>query len=67
MVALAAPPEPPPPQPPPPPPPDPSGNDESFIEFLGADDVGDTAWWDYLKRSEPGSANPPPPPQGNKQ
>ena len=32
--------------------------DEDFIEFLGADDVGDAAWWEFLKKSgsEPGNA-----------
>ena len=32
--------------------PTPTPNDE-FIEFLGADDVGDAAWWDFLKNSAP--------------
>jgi len=27
--------------------------DDEFIEFLGADDVGDTAWWEFLKKSAP--------------
>jgi hypothetical protein len=65
-AAMAAAPPPEPPPPPPPPPPDTSASDESFIEFLGADDVGDAGWWDYLKGSEPGSVGPPPP-QGGKQ
>jgi hypothetical protein len=43
--------------PPPPPPPD-----DSFIEFLGADDVGDAGWWEFLKNSEPRAEEPSPPP-----
>jgi hypothetical protein len=55
----AAPPPPPPPQAGPPP-----GDDESFIEFLGADDVGDARWWDYLANTEPRKdENSAPPPQ----
>jgi hypothetical protein len=42
---------------PPPPPPD-----DSFIEFLGADDVGDAGWWEFLKNSEPRADEPSPPP-----
>jgi hypothetical protein len=42
-------------------------NDE-FIEFLGADDVGDAAWWEFLKKSAPRREQPPvPPPQDAKQ
>jgi hypothetical protein len=38
--------------------------DEGFIEFLGSDDVGDAAWWEFLKRAPPRGNNPPaPPPQ----
>lgn len=38
--------------------------DEGFIEFLGSDDVGDAAWWEFLKRSPSQGKNPPaPPPQ----
>ncbi len=38
--------------------------DDEFIEFLGSDDVGDTAWWEFLKRLPPQGNNPPaPPPQ----
>jgi hypothetical protein len=37
-------------------------SDEDFIEFLGADDVGDTAWWEFLKKAPPRGGNPPPPP-----
>jgi hypothetical protein len=58
-TAVAAPP------PPPPPPPTASADspDEEFIEFLGEDDVGDAAWWEFLKNSGPSagdqSARPP--------
>jgi hypothetical protein len=42
--------------------------DEEFIEFLGEDDHGDTAWWEFLKKAPPGQQNPAtPPPQGAKQ
>lgn len=56
-------------QPPPPPrPPAPSQDadtdragasepDDEFIEFLGADDVGDAAWWEFLKKSGPPPGN----------
>jgi len=38
--------------------------DESFLEFLGSDDVGDAAWWDFLKKAPPrGNVPPDPPPQ----
>jgi hypothetical protein len=38
-------------------------NDE-FIEFLGADDVGDAALWEFLKNSAPRKGRSPvPPPQ----
>jgi hypothetical protein len=41
--------------------------DEGFIEFLGSDDVGDAAWWDFLKKA-PLRGNDPPatPPQDAK-
>ncbi|MGB6308990.1 MAG: hypothetical protein WBF89_14485 [Steroidobacteraceae bacterium] len=44
-------------------------SDEDFIEFLGADDVGDAAWWEFLKKAPPRGVNPPPatPPQDAKQ
>lgn len=47
----------------PPPPPD-----ESFLEFLGSDDVGDTAWWEFLKKAPPRGSDSPPatPPQDAK-
>ncbi len=39
--------------------------DDEFIEFLGSDDVGDAAWWEFLKRAPPRGNNPPAqPPQG---
>jgi len=42
--------------------------DDDFIEFLGADDVGDAAWWEFLKKAPPRGENPPaPPPQDAKQ
>jgi hypothetical protein len=50
-------------QPAPAPAPDPGASDE-FIEFLGGDDVGDAAWWEFLKKSAPRKDQPPvPPPQ----
>jgi hypothetical protein len=33
--------------------------DEGFIEFLGSDDVGDAAWWEFLKRAPPRGNDPP--------
>lgn len=42
--------------------------DEDFIEFLGKDDVGDAAWWEFLKRAPPRRASAPPsPPQETRQ
>src|ERR1700719_4036537 len=65
-VTLAAPP---PPAPPAPPPASSAGPpDDDFIEFLGADDVGDAAWWEFLKKVPPRGENPPAtPPQDVKQ
>jgi hypothetical protein len=41
--------------------------DESFLEFLGSDDVGDTAWWEFLKKAPPRGSDPPAvPPQDAK-
>jgi hypothetical protein len=42
--------------------------DDDFIEFLGGDDVGDAAWWEFLKKVPP-RGDPPPatPPQDAKQ
>jgi hypothetical protein len=51
-----------PPAPPKPPPPKVEAPDEGLIEFLGSDDVGDAAWWEFLKRSRPQGTNPPPTP-----
>jgi hypothetical protein len=42
--------------------------DDEFIEFLGADDVGDAAWWAFLKKSAPRKdSTPTTPPQDAKQ
>jgi len=42
--------------------------DDEFIEFLGADDVGDPALWAFLKKSaQRKDSNPPTPPQDAKQ
>jgi len=50
---------------------DPSGvaaPDGDFIEFLGADDVGDAALWAFLKKSAQRKVSiPTPPPQDAKQ
>ena len=44
------------------------GPDDDLIEFLGADDVGDAAWWEFLKKSTQRMGQPPvPPPQDAKQ
>ena len=41
--------------------------DESLLEFLGTDDVGDAAWWEFLKKSDPRAGDvPPPPPDAKK-
>jgi len=41
--------------------------DEGLLEFLGSDDVGDAAWWEFLKRAPPRGSDPPaPPPQDAK-
>lgn len=47
---------------------DPPPADDELIEFLGSDDVGDAAWWEFLKRSAPGQDPPKavPPPQDAK-
>jgi hypothetical protein len=31
--------------------------DDEFIEFLGADDVGDETWWEFLKKAPPRREN----------
>jgi hypothetical protein len=80
VVACAAafagqPPSPPPPAPAPPPadaarPATPVADppDDEFIEFLGADDVGDAAWWAFLKKSaQRKDSSPTTPPQDAKQ
>jgi hypothetical protein len=60
------------PAPPPPPPAEAPKStpapDESFLEFLGSDDVGDAAWWEFLKKAPPRGSDPPPatPPQDAK-
>jgi hypothetical protein len=54
--------------PPAPPSPEPAAPDDGLIEFLGADDVGDAAWWEFLKKAAPREEPPPaPPPQDAKQ
>ena len=50
-------PAPPPAEPPAPPPAREGDPDEDLLEFLGSDDVGDAAWWDFLKRSQPPGSN----------
>src|SRR5277367_5066521 len=37
----------------------PGAPDDDFIEFLGADDVGDAAWWEFLKKAPPRGQSPP--------
>jgi hypothetical protein len=65
-AANAGPPAPSPPSPPPAS--SPGAPDDEFIEFLGADDVGDAAWWEFLKKVPPRGENPPAtPPQEAKQ
>lgn len=62
------------PTPPPAPPAPPASSaktpatpDESFLEFLGSDDMGDAAWWEFLKKAPPRGSDPPPaPPQDAK-
>jgi len=64
-TAIAAPP---PPPPPPPPTAATDAPDEEFIEFLGEDDVGDAAWWEFLKKSALGAGDQSaPPPQEARQ
>lgn len=42
--------------------------DDEFIEFLGADDVGDETWWEFLKKAPSRGGNPPAsPPEEAKQ
>jgi len=55
-------------QAPPASPPDAQAPDDDFIEFLGGDDVGDAAWWEFLKKGPPrGKDAPATPPQDAKQ
>jgi hypothetical protein len=66
-TANATPPTPPAPAPPPGSTPAPPPPDEGLLEFLGSDDVGDAAWWEFLKKAPPSGNNPPaPPPQDAK-
>jgi hypothetical protein len=46
----------------------PATPDESFLEFLGSDDVGDSAWWEFFKKAPPRGSDSPPatPPQDAK-
>ena len=44
---------------PPPPAQSKDAPDDDFIEFLGTDDVGDAAWWEFLKKVPPRGGNPP--------
>lgn len=49
-------------------PPPQAAPDDDLIEFLGTDDVGDEAWWEFLKKVPPRGDNlPAPPPQDAKQ
>ena len=42
--------------------------DDDLIEFLGADDVGDAAWWEFFRKVPRRGENlPVPPPQEAKQ
>ncbi|HUX74363.1 MAG TPA: hypothetical protein VMV25_10785 [Steroidobacteraceae bacterium] len=34
--------------------------DEGLIEFLGADDVPNAAWWDFMNRQSPPTRTAPP-------
>jgi hypothetical protein len=70
-IAIAAPPPPAPSHAPPQgqhEPPSQGAPDDEFIEFLGTDDVGDEAWWEFLKKAPSRGENPPPtPPREAKQ
>jgi len=58
----------PPPAPPAQPAASPGAPDDDLIEFLGGDDVGDAAWWEFLKKVPLRGENPPAtPPQDVKQ
>jgi hypothetical protein len=32
--------------------------DDGFIEFLGSDDVGDAAWWEFFRKAAPRGDEP---------
>jgi hypothetical protein len=67
-TAFAGPPPAAPPAPPTPPVASKGAPDDDFIEFLGRDDVGDAAWWEFLKKVPPRREIPPAaPPQEAKQ
>ncbi len=34
--------------------------DDSLIEFLGSDDVGEVGWWDYFNHAGPRAKAAPP-------
>ena len=36
----------------------PATPDEGLLEFLGSDDVGDSAWWEFLKKAPPRGNDP---------
>ncbi len=40
--------------------------DEDLLEFLGSDDTGDVAWWEFLKRAPQRVKPVVPPPQDAK-
>jgi len=40
--------------------------DESLFEFLGADDVGDAGWWEYLQHADPKADTAPAVPQDDR-
>ena len=67
-AALAGQPPPGSPQPPSSDTPGAAAPDDELIEFLGADDVGDADWWEFLKKAAPRRDQPPvAPPQDAKQ
>jgi hypothetical protein len=47
--------------------PDTAAPDDDLIEFLGADDVGDADWWEFLKKSAHSRDPPRVPPQDAQQ
>ena len=48
-------------------PPPANAPDDELIEFLGEDDHGDSAWWEFLNKTPPGDQNPAQPPQSPRQ